>query len=142
LDGLQAAILRVKLRHLSQGNQSRRQIAQWYEEWLQGVPQVQRVVTRKDAEPVFHLYVIQVDERDRILQHLQQSGIGAGVHYPIPLHEQSAYAYLGLAPEYLPTTHRAAQRVLSLPIYPEMTKSQVESVVNALKDAIENVSSD
>jgi dTDP-4-amino-4,6-dideoxygalactose transaminase len=139
LDGLQAAILRVKLRHLSQWNQRRRQIAQWYDELLEGVPQVQKPVTRSEAENVFHLYVIQVDDRDRILKQLHQSGIGAGVHYPIPLHEQPAYAHLGLAPDSLPNTHRAAQRVLSLPIYPEMTKSQVEAVVKALKGAIQNV---
>lgn len=142
LDGLQAAILRVKLRHLNEWNQTRRQIASWYEQGLTSVPQVQRPRTRPEAESVFHLYVVQLDPRDRILEQLHNSGIGAGIHYPIPLHEQPAYAYLGLAPESLPKTHQAAQRVLSLPIYPEMTKNQVETVVNALKSAILSISSD
>ena len=142
LDGLQAAILRVKLRYLEESNQTRRQIASWYDQGLESVPQVQKPVTRPEAEHVFHLYVIQIDNRDRILEHLQHSGIGAGVHYPIPLHQQPAYTYLGLAPDSLPTTHTVAQRVLSLPIYPEMTKSQVEIVVHALKNAIESISSD
>ncbi len=134
LDGLQAAILRVKLRYLSQWNQARRQIAQWYDELLTGLPGVQIPVIAKEAESVFHLYVIQIDRRDQVLEELQKNGIGAGIHYPLPLHEQPAYAYLGLTPEALPVTHRIAQRILSLPIYPEMTNSQVQTVVEQLAE--------
>jgi dTDP-4-amino-4,6-dideoxygalactose transaminase len=140
LDGLQAAILRVKLRHLSQWNQARRQIASSYDRLLEKLPQVKRPIVRSQAESVFHLYVIQVDERDRILDYMRQSGIEVGIHYPIPLHQQPAYSYLGLAPESLPATHQVAQRILSLPIYPEMTREQVETVVQTLEAAIQHCS--
>ncbi len=132
LDGLQAAILRVKLRHLREWNQARRRIAGWYDELLADVDHIQKPTIHPDAEHVFHLYVIQVDNRDDVLRRLRERGIGAGVHYPIPLHEQPAYRHLGLAPEALPVTHEVAQRVLSLPIFPEMTRAQVEQVVETL----------
>jgi dTDP-4-amino-4,6-dideoxygalactose transaminase len=137
LDGLQAAILRVKLRHLARWNAARRQVAQWYDELLEGALHIQRPVTHPAAEHVFHLYVVQVEDRDRVLGRLRQRGIGAGVHYPIPLHEQPAYRPLGLAPEALPQTHRVAQRVLSLPIFPEMTREQVQIVCQALLECVE-----
>jgi len=132
LDGLQAAILRVKLRHLRDWNEVRRRIAGWYDELLEGACHIQRPVTRPEAEHVFHLYVVQVNDRDEVLRRLRERGIGAGVHYPIPLHEQPAYRYLRMAPESLPRTHEAAQRVLSLPIFPEMTHEQVCEVVEAV----------
>lgn len=136
LDGLQAAILRVKLRYLTQWNQARRQIALWYEELLSSLPEVQIPVIAKEAEPVFHLYVIQIDRRDLVLEELQKQGIGAGIHYPIPLHEQPAYAHLGMTPETLPVTHRIARRILSLPIYPEMTENQAQTVVDRLTEIV------
>ncbi|KPQ39974.1 MAG: PLP-dependent amidotransferase [Phormidium sp. OSCR] len=134
MDGLQAAILSVKLPHLPQWNQARRQIAQWYQDHLAEIPQLQLPQVRPDVEPVYHLYVVQVQEgdRDRLRQQLQQEGIATGIHYPIPLHEQPAYAYLGMAPESLPVAHQSARRILSLPIYPEMTGEQVEWVSTAL----------
>lgn len=132
LDGLQAAILRVKLRRLRQWNEARRRIAGWYDELLDDACHIQRPVTRPEAEHVFHLYVVQVDNRDEVLRQLRECGIGAGIHYPIPLHEQTAYRHLGLAPESLPRTHEVAQRVLSLPIFPEMTHQQVQRVVEVL----------
>ncbi len=134
LDGLQAAILRVKLRHLSEWNDARRRVASWYDELLGGIECIQRPLIRTEAEHVFHLYVIQVDQRKRWLDTLREAGIGAGVHYPIPLHEQPAYHYLNIAPEKMPLTHTVAQRVLSLPIFPEMTNEQVHRVVNVFLD--------
>ncbi len=134
LDGLQAAILRVKLRHLPEWNEARRQVAAWYDELLDGVNGVQRPVTRPEAKHVYHLYVVQVEQRDRVLSELRRSGISAGVHYPIPLHKQLAYRYLGMTPESLPRTHEVAQRVLSLPLFPEMTCGQVHRVVEVLLD--------
>jgi dTDP-4-amino-4,6-dideoxygalactose transaminase len=132
LDGLQAAILRVKLRHLREWNEARRRIAGWYDAFLDGACHIQRPVTRPEAEHVFHLYVVQVSERDDVLERLRECGIGAGVHYPIPLHEQPAYRHLAMTPESLPRTYKVAQRILSLPIFPEMTCEQVHVVVEAL----------
>ena len=136
LDTLQAAILRVKLRHLAEWNDARRRVARWYDELLANEPRVSRPVTDPRAEHVLHLYVVQVDDRDRVRERLGASGIGTGVHYPIPVHEQPAFLRLGYAPADLPCTSRAAKRVLSLPLYPEIRREQVERVASSL---IENL---
>jgi dTDP-4-amino-4,6-dideoxygalactose transaminase len=133
LDGLQAAVLRVKLAHLSEWNAARRQVASWYDDLLAGSSVIERSATRPDAEHVFHLYVVQVEDRDRVLGGLNRDGIGAGVHYPIPVHEQPAYAHLNVKPEALPATHGAARRILSLPIYAEMTQNQAARVADTLR---------
>jgi len=133
LDGLQAAILRVKLRHLAEWNEKRRKVAAWYDELLDGLDGIQLPVVADEAEHVFHLYVVQTSERDHVLDRLHKRGIQAGIHYPIPVHEQPAYAHLEIAPTSLPVTHALAQHVLSLPIYPEMTMEQVETVVEVLR---------
>ena len=136
LDGVQAAILRVKLRHLAEWNRERRQVAAWYDELLNQLDGVQRPMVADAAEPVFHLYVVQVNDRDSVFHRLRERGIGAGVHYPIPVHEQRAYAHLRIPPEALPVTYTLARRVLSLPMYPEMTRSQAETVVTMLIEAV------
>ena len=136
LDGLQAAILRVKLRHLDDWTNARRQVAGWYDELLADTPTIVRPAVADAARHVYHLYVVQVDARDAVLEGLRERGIGAGVHYPVPLHEQPAYAHLGLAPGDLPETARAARRIISLPIYPELSRSQAERVAAALIEAV------
>ena len=136
LDTLQAAVLRAKLPHLSEWNAARRRIAARYDELLAGENRIQLPSTQARAEHVFHLYVVQVDERERVRQHLNDRGIGAGVHYPVPVHEQPAFRSLGYAPDDLPHASRVAKRVLSLPIYPEMTQAQVERVARALIEAV------
>jgi dTDP-4-amino-4,6-dideoxygalactose transaminase len=137
LDTLQAVILRVKLRHLADWNDARRRVARWYDELLADEPRVSLPVTDPRAEHVFHLYVVQLDDRDRVRQRLNAAGIGTGLHYPIPIHEQPAFAELGYAPEDLLCTNRAAKRVLSLPIYPEITREQVERVASKLREAVQ-----
>jgi dTDP-4-amino-4,6-dideoxygalactose transaminase len=136
LDGLQAAILRVKLRHLDAWTAARQRIARWYDERLAGLNRVVRPTVHAHAAHVFHLYVVEVDERDSVLATLNGQGIGAGVHYPVPLHEQPAYTHLGYRAEDLPVSSRLAKRVLSLPIYPEMTETQVDRVVRVLSAAV------
>ncbi|MFN3349800.1 DegT/DnrJ/EryC1/StrS family aminotransferase [Pseudorhodoplanes sp.] len=136
LDTLQAAILRVKLRHIDDWNRARRQVASWYDELLSGQNGVALPVTDPRATSVFHLYVVKIDDRDRVRETLNAAGIGAGVHYPVPVHEQPAFRHLGHAPGDFPVTSRVARRVLSLPIYPEITRAQVERVAAALIDAV------
>ena len=136
LDTLQAAILRVKLRHLTEWNAARRRVAAEYDKLLAGANGIARPVTQPGAEHVFHLYVVQVDDRDRVRERLNAAGIGAGVHYPAPVHEQPAFRDLGYAPDDLPHSSRTAKRVLSLPIYPEITASQIERVAAALIEAV------
>ena len=133
LDGMQAAILRVKLRYLDEWNAKRRQIADAYREQLveRGIklPTVQA-----NAEPVWHLFVIRVSDRERLQSLLKEEGIASGIHYPVPLHEQPAYEDRR-ASYNLPATERAAQEVLSLPMYPELNQEQIEAVCNAVTAA-------
>ncbi len=136
LDGLQAAVLRVKLPHLDEWNVARRKAAAWYDELLEGEVAVERVTTHEDAVHAHHLYVVRVNERDHVLAGLKEKGIHAGVHYPIPLHEQPVFSGLSHAPEGLPVTFKAARRVLSLPLYPELARADVERVVATLKEVL------
>jgi dTDP-4-amino-4,6-dideoxygalactose transaminase len=134
LDTLQAAILRVKLRQLDGWNAARRRIAAYYDELLQAVTGVG--CTRHAAGSVHHLYVIRLGNRDHVLKALNARHIGAGTHYPFALHELEAYASLGYRPGAFPNAESWARRCLSLPIYPELTFSQVDACVDALKSAI------
>ncbi len=137
LDAVQAAILRVKLRHLDDWNRARRRVAGWYDERLAGLPGVEPYRYPDHLEPVYHLYVIRVHgDRDAILHRLHERGIGAGVHYPVPLHLQPAYRHLEIPRGALPHTEDSAARCLSLPIYAELSVDQVDRVVDALRDAM------
>ncbi|MFI5364859.1 MAG: DegT/DnrJ/EryC1/StrS family aminotransferase [Candidatus Binatia bacterium] len=138
LDAIHAAVLGAKLAHLDRWNQQRRQAARRYCELLAD-SRVRLPVTAPDAEPVYHLFVVRVAERDRTLQALHQRGIGAGVHYPIPLHLQPAYAFLGLQPGSFPHAEQAAREVLSLPLYPEITDEQLTEVAAGLKMSLQSV---
>src|SRR5262249_55620069 len=132
-DGMQAAILRVKLRYLDQWNEQRRRAAGWYRQRLQDCAALRLPAEPAEREPVYHLFVIEVDNRDQLLEGLRVQGGQAGVHYPVPLHLQPAYRRLGLGAGAFPHAERAAQRVLSLPLYPEITEDQVEQVCQALR---------
>jgi len=139
LDALQAAVLGVKLRHLDQWNARRREIAARYTELLADVTEVTTPQTADDVEAVFHLYVVQVPERDRVTEHLREHGVMVQLHYPIPLHLQPAYAHLGLHRGTLPVTEALAERCISLPCYPELTDEQITHTVSVLKDAVARV---
>jgi dTDP-4-amino-4,6-dideoxygalactose transaminase len=135
LDSLQAAVLDVKLRHLDRWNARRAQIAGLYRELLRDLP-LQFPAQAPDVWHVNHLFVIQVDRRDPVLAALNQAGIGAGVHYPIPIHLQPAYAELRYGPGTCPVAEAAARRVLSLPLYAEMTREQITRVVDTLHSSL------
>lgn len=132
LDPLQAAILRVKLRHLDRWNGLRAELAAMYHERLQGT-RIELPFTPSWAEPVWHLYVIQVDYRDELQAWLRSAGIETLVHYPIPPHRQQAYADLRLSEGTFPIAERLAKRVLSIPIGPHMTLEQAERVAEAVQ---------
>jgi dTDP-4-amino-4,6-dideoxygalactose transaminase len=133
LDSLQAAVLRVKLRHLDAWNQARRRVADLYDELLAGsglaLPR-----TAGYAEHVHHLYVVQSADREGLRQHLESQGIQAGIHYPVPIHLQEAYRNAGRGPGSFPVSEAQAQRVLSLPLYPELTKDQVRRVASSVME--------
>jgi dTDP-4-amino-4,6-dideoxygalactose transaminase len=137
MDSLQAAFLRVKLHHLDDWNQRRRDLATRYRFLLEDVPEVEVVQAPSSADSIYHLFVIQIDDRDAVRERLTESGIGAGVHYPIPVHLQPAFARVGeLSQGTLPVTERAAKRVLSLPMFPEMEDPDVDWVVRELGQSL------
>jgi dTDP-4-amino-4,6-dideoxygalactose transaminase len=131
LDGLQAAILRVKLRHLDEWNQSRRRHADFYFETLSG-SELRMPVVDENAQPVWHLFVVRVSDREAFQQKLKDEGIATGVHYPIPLHLQPAYEYLDIPSGSLPVTEQVSREVVSLPMYPELTEEQLAKVAGSI----------
>jgi dTDP-4-amino-4,6-dideoxygalactose transaminase len=133
LDELQAAILWVRLGHLEADNGRRQQLASRYTQHLAGLP-LQRPSVRPWASHVFHLYVIQTDQRDALAAFLREQGVATAVHYPVPVHLQPAYQHLGYAPGSLPVTERAAGRILSLPLYAHMPEEHLEAVVAAVAE--------
>ena len=134
LDAIQAAVLRIKLTRLLDWNQSRRKNAALYSELLQEVPGITLPVEAAFAESVYHLYVILADNRDGLQKFLQERGIATGLHYPLPLHLQKAYAHLGYKKGDFPVAEQAAERLLSLPMYPELTRDRIEYVCTSIKE--------
>ncbi len=131
LDELQAAILRVKLRHLDAWNARRRELARIYGARLNPAS-LQLPIEPEDGAHVYHLYVIRTPERDALRAFLREHGVGTLIHYPMPVHLQPAYAELGYGPGSLPETEAAAEQVLSLPLYPELRDDEVEAVCAAV----------
>ena len=132
MEAFQGAILRVKLRHLEQWTEARRAIVGKYNQLLAGSG-VERPTEMPWARHVYHVYTLRTDDRDALHAALQTEGIQTGIHYPVPVHLQPAYADLGYARLALPQSEKAADEVLSLPLYPELTDDQIQSVSQALK---------
>ncbi|HUO67394.1 MAG TPA: DegT/DnrJ/EryC1/StrS family aminotransferase [Gammaproteobacteria bacterium] len=137
LDELQAAVLRIKLKHLDAWTQARQRNADHYDAMLAAADlgDAVRVPFRKPGDRhIFNQYVIRAQRRDELRAHLDRCGVGTEVYYPLPLHEQQCFAYLGHSPEDFPEAHRAAAEVLALPIYPELTAEQREHVARSIAD--------
>lgn len=136
LDALQAVVLRAKLKRLDRWNESRRSAARRYAERLAGldlvVPQEMPY-----AHHVYHLYVVQVRSRDQVRRRLEHAGVATGMHYPVPLHLQQAYAPLGLLPGSFPVTERVAEQGISLPMFPHLTEAEIDRVAESLKAALD-----
>lgn len=133
MEGIQGAVLGVKLKHLAAWNLGRRQVAGRYAELLADTP-LQLPREADWAESVWHLYVVRHPRRDALKAHLEANGVGCGLHYPLPLHLQKCYADLGGKPGDFPVAEAAATRCLSLPIYPELTDLQMQRVATVIKD--------
>ncbi len=136
LDGLQAAILDVKLKHLEKWKERRRSIAKMYDEELKETVITPYVLP--DVRHVYHLYVIRVKNRNKVREFLAEKEIHTGIHYPIPLPFLNAYSYLGYKPEDFPTIYSLKDEILSLPIHGDMTDEQVEYVIKQLKNAVKS----
>jgi dTDP-4-amino-4,6-dideoxygalactose transaminase len=135
MDEIQAAVLRVKLHYLEQWNAARRANANFYTEQLRGVVEAVPVV-RPGSTHVYYLYVIRVGERAHFRKELEREGIATGMHYPTPIHLQPACLHYGYVRGMLPVTEVVTERIVSLPMYPELTTEQLQTVVNAVKKSI------
>jgi len=132
MDGIQGAVLKVKMNHIESWTEARRSVAAQYDRLLAKLP-FERPRPPAHCRHVYHVYAVRVPGRDDALKALQGSGIGAGIHYPVPVHLQKAYASLGYRPGDFPVTEKLADQFLSLPIYPELRPEQVAEVVAQLE---------
>ncbi len=135
-DALQAAALRVKLNHLPAWTDARRAHAARYTELLQAVDGVTVPQVMEGANPVWHLYVILVEQRDALMEALKEKGVNTALHYPVPLHLQNAYKHLQLPAGTFPVAEQCAERLISLPMFPELTQQQIEHVCASLRDCL------
>ena len=134
MDGIQGAVLSIKLRQLHEGNQRRHHHALRYIERLNDLPGIVLPLLSLDFGHVFHVFAIRVQERDALMQALQARGIMCGIHYPIPVHLQEAYANLEYGEGSFPVAEQCAREFLSLPMYPELTNDQIDFVTDAIRE--------
>jgi len=133
LDSLQAAVLLAKLPHLAAWSARRREHAAYYSRALAGLSQVKPPAVDPANEHIFHQYTLRVERRDELQAHLKAKGIGSAVYYPVPLHLQNCFSHLGYAPGRLPESERACREVLSLPVYPELAREQLDYVIETIR---------
>jgi len=131
LDELQAVVLRVKLRHLDRRNQRRRAIAAFYDDRFRPLG-IRVPDPGPEEQPVYHQYVIRIDQREALQAHLREHGIETGIHYPVPLHRQPAWTAVYATALSFPNAERLAQEILSLPVFPDLTDGEVEHVAAAV----------
>jgi dTDP-4-amino-4,6-dideoxygalactose transaminase len=136
MDGIQGAVLRVKLKRLEWANDARRAHAALYRELLAGCPEISLPCEADYSHHVYHLFVVRVKNRDQVLQAMGDRGIGCGIHYPIPVHLQEAYRSLGYKKGDLPVSEQSAAECLSLPMFPELTEAQICATAEALKEVV------
>ncbi|MFZ2653399.1 MAG: DegT/DnrJ/EryC1/StrS family aminotransferase [Victivallales bacterium] len=134
LDAMQAALLRVCLRKLDEWNTGRRQVAAWYDAGLKGIAQVKTPKVLADTEPVYHLYVTVVPDREALAKHLKEKGVETGVHYPYSLNELPAFARLKQGKGHFPKAEYACGHVLSLPVSPSLTKAEIDYVCGEVRN--------
>jgi dTDP-4-amino-4,6-dideoxygalactose transaminase len=139
LDAIQAGLLQVKLAHLAKWNTLRRERAEEYNRLLSGIKGVTCPYEPSWSRAVYHLYVIRTGHRDAMMKHLKAAGIGTGIHYPIPLHMQKAYAWLNYSAEDFPIAARAAAEIASLPMFPQLTADQQLRVAAGIQAFAESI---
>jgi dTDP-4-amino-4,6-dideoxygalactose transaminase len=133
LDALQAAVLKAKLPYLAQWSAKRRENAAYYNAAFADVPEIVTPFVDPANESIFNQYTIRVPRRDKVREHLSAKGIGHSVYYPLPLHLQPCFSYLGYKQGACPESERAANEVLSLPVFPELTGAQLDEVIAAVR---------
>jgi dTDP-4-amino-4,6-dideoxygalactose transaminase len=138
MDGIQAAVLSLKLRRLAAANEARRAHAKLYDELLADEPGIVRPAVGAHNLHAYHIYAVRLQDRDSVLRRMGARGVRCAVHYPVPIHLQKAYAFLGLEQGSFPVTERCAREFLSLPMYPELQPEQIEFVVKTLVECLHN----
>ena len=139
LDAIQAGLLRVKLRHLSKWNEKRFESARIYEQLFAPIAEtVMPPYQASTSKSVYHLYVVRTPNRDELQKHLTTAGIGTGIHYPIPIHLQTAYSSLGWKRGDFPVSEQAADQILSLPMFAGLAPSQQEQVAETISDIVDS----
>lgn len=134
MDGFQASILNVKLNYLDEWNEDRRENAHYYNELLSGLEDIIAPKEMPYARHIYHLYVIRVPEREKFRAFLSEAQIGTSIHYPTPLHLQKAYRYLGYKEGDFPISEKCAREVVSLPMFPELTKKEIEYTCEKIRE--------
>jgi dTDP-4-amino-4,6-dideoxygalactose transaminase len=136
MDGIQAAVLSLKLRRLEKANAARRAHAQLYDELLADDQRIVRPYVAPGNRHVYHIYAVRVGDRDRVLPRMAAHGVNCAIHYPVPIHLQKAYGFLGYGPGSFPVAERCSREFLSLPMYPELRPDQIHCVVDTLKECL------
>ena len=136
MDGIQAAILSIKLRHLEEANLLRRECALQYNQAFAGIEGVATPFEADYGRHVYHVYAIRVQERDEVRRRLEENEIGCAVHYPIPIHLQEACRNLGYTAGAFPVAENLAEEFLSLPMFPELTEAQIEYVARCVSEVV------
>ncbi|MBV9391897.1 MAG: DegT/DnrJ/EryC1/StrS family aminotransferase [Verrucomicrobia bacterium] len=136
MDGIQGAVLSVKLRNLEKGNRLRQAHAAFYNNGFESMEEISTPANPRDFRHVYHIYAIRVQEREQVMQSLTERGIGYGIHYPVPVHLQEAYNSLGHQKGSFPVAERCAAETLSLPMFPELSTDQLEAVIEGVKEAV------
>lgn len=136
MDGIQGAVLKIKLSHLQKGNDLRRNHAAAYNEAFKGVEEIITPTEASYSRHVYHVYAIRVQERDEMIRLLGEKGISTGIHYPVPVHLQEAYSHLGFKIGSFPVAEKCANEFLSLPMFPELTAAQIDAVIRSVKEVL------
>jgi dTDP-4-amino-4,6-dideoxygalactose transaminase len=136
MDAIQAACLAIKLRHLERSNDLRRMHAARYSSGFKDVEEIIPPFEATYARHVYHVYAVRVQDRNEVIRHLEGKGIGCGVHYPVPVHLQEAYANLGYERGAFPVSEQIANEFVSLPMFPELSEAQIDFVIETVKDSI------
>lgn len=135
MDTIQAAVLLIKLKRLDKWNSSRARHAKLYNKFFKNTP-VKTPITGDNRTHMYHQYVVRVKNRNKVQKHLLSKGVSTGIHYPIPIHLQESYKHLGYKRGDFPVAEKLAKEIISLPIYPELTKVDIEYIVNSVKEAL------
>jgi len=133
LDEMQAVVLRLKLKKLEEWNNKRIEAAEYYNKKLSNLP-LKLPLKNKNSKHVYHLYVVRTEKRDELFKYLKDNGVGAGIHYPVPSHEQPALKFLEIDKKSLENTEKVAKQIISLPMYPHLKKEDIDYVVKKIKD--------